>query len=513
LTVRSVFNKLKEIATMSGHSVMAKKCDKIKVMLVACRGSEARYLIRSLEGKLRVGLAEQSLLAALAHAIALTTKGGKNSDDKLFKENKQHLDSQTVALKVAYCECPSYDLIIPVVLKHGIEGLKENIKLTPGIPLKPMLAHPTKGVQEVLTRFENARFTCEYKYDGERAQIHILPEGEVRIYSRNQESMTGKYPDIITRMPNVLGENVKTCVLDSEAVAWDREAKKIRPFQVLMTRKKKDAAEAEIKVQVCVFAFDLLYLNGEALVTLPFEERRKMLRDNFKEIEGEFMFAKSIDSSNVEEIGEFLEESVKGDCEGLMVKALDVDASYEIAKRSRNWLKLKKDYLEGVGDTLDLVVIGGYHGKGKRSGSYGGYLLACYDEENEEFQTICKLGTGFKDEDLEKHAGFFKDYTIDAPRSYYRYDSSHKPDMWFEPVQVWEIKCADLTKSPTHKAAMGIIDPTNGISLRFPRFLRIRDDKSAEQATTASQVADLYRNQEQIKNQQKPDAEGDEDFY
>eukprot|EP00079_Xenopus_tropicalis_P018712 XP_004920869.2 PREDICTED: DNA ligase 1-like [Xenopus tropicalis] len=126
-----------------------------------------------------------------------------------------------------------------------------------------MLAHPTKGIGEVLKRFDEAAFTCEYKYDGERAQIHILENGEVHIYSRNQENNTTKYPDIISRIPKIKKESVKSCILDTEAVAWDPEKKQIQPFQVLTTRKRKDVDASEIKVQVCVYAFDMLYLNGE----------------------------------------------------------------------------------------------------------------------------------------------------------------------------------------------------------------------------------------------------------
>jgi len=441
-------------------------------------------------------MAEQSLLAALAQACDM------NAEDAL-------------KLKTAYCECPSYDKLIPVLLAEGIEGVEAKCKLTPGIPLKPMLAHPTKGVQEVLTRFENAKFTVEWKYDGERAQIHLLEDGSIQIYSRNQEDNTSKYPDIIQRFAKCKSEKVKSCVLDSEAVAWDREKKQIQPFQVLSTRKRKDASESEIKVQVAVFAFDLLYLNGEALVRKPFKERRQLLQDHFHSVEGEFHFAKSADPETMEEVQELLEESVKENCEGLMVKTLDVDATYEIAKRSHNWLKLKKDYLEGVGDTLDVVVLGGYLGKGKRTGSYGGFLLGCYDSENEEYQSLCKIGTGFTDEDLAKHWKFFQDHLIDKPKSYYAFDSNLAPDHWFEPVQVWEIKAADLSISPVHRAAAGIVDPDRGISLRFPRFIRIREDKNVEDATSAKQVADMYNSQEQIKNQnsgKKSNKDDDFDF-
>uniref|UniRef100_A0A8C2D9A1 DNA ligase n=1 Tax=Cyprinus carpio TaxID=7962 RepID=A0A8C2D9A1_CYPCA len=518
LTAGGVFNKLKEIANMSGNSAMNKKIDIIKGLFVACRFSEARYIVRSLAGKLRIGLAEQSVLTALSQAVCLSPPGQEfppavlDAGKGMSAENRRvWLEEKALILKQTYCEMPNYDAIIPVLMKEGIDELPNHCKLTPGVPLRPMLAHPTKGVGEVMKRFDEASFTCEYKYDGERAQIHILENGEVRIFSRNQEDNTSKYPDIISRIPQVKKENVRSCVLDSEAVAWDREKKQIQSFQVLTTRKRKDVDASEIKVQVCVYAFDLLYLNGESLVREPLSKRRALLRESFEEKEGEFVFARSLDSDNTESIAEFLEQSVRDSCEGLMVKTLEKHATYEIAKRSHNWLKLKKDYLEGVGDTVDLCVIGAYLGKGKRAGSYGGFLLACYDEENEEFQSVCKIGTGFKDEDLEQHYSFLKEHILPKPRPYYRVDQSAEPDVWLEAVQVWEVKCADLSLSPVYKAAMGLVDPEKGISLRFPRYLRIRDDKKPEDATTGSQIADLYKKQQQIQNQgEKQDLE---DYY
>ncbi|KAF5918508.1 hypothetical protein HPG69_018292 [Diceros bicornis minor] len=485
----------------------AKKMDIIKGLFVACRHSEARFIARALSGRLRLGLAEQSVLAALAQAVSLTPPG-RELPPVVVDAGK----SKTAEARKT--EVPDLDRIVPVLLEHGLERLPEHCKLSPGVPLKPMLAHPTRGVSEVLKRFEEAAFTCEYKYDGQRAQIHVLEGGEVKIFSRNQEDNTGKYPDVISRIPKIKLPSVTSCILDTEAVAWDREKKQIQPFQVLTTRKRKEVDAAEIQVQVCLYAFDLIYLNGESLVREPLSRRRQLLRENFVETEGEFVFATSLDTQDTDQIAEFLEQSVKDSCEGLMVKTLDVDATYEIAKRSHNWLKLKKDYLDGVGDTLDLVVIGAYLGRGKRAGRYGGFLLACYDEESEELQAICKLGTGFSDEELEEHHQSLQALVLPTPRSYVRADGAVAPDHWLDPSTVWEVKCADLSLSPIYPAARGMLDGVKGISLRFPRFVRVREDKKPEEATTSAQVARLYWKQSQIQNQQGTDLDSDlEDFY
>lgn len=246
------------------------------------------------------------------------------------------------------------------MMSHGILHLRDHCKLQPGVPLKPMLAKPTKAITEVLDRFEGQTFTCEYKYDGERAQIHYVAKdapqqlsqaapganteaakGVASIFSRNSEDLSKKYPDILAKLHTWVKDDTKSFVLDCETVAWDTEEKTVLPFQQLMTRKKKDVKVEDVKVKVCVFAFDLLYLNGEPVVEKSLRERRELLHQAFAPVEGEFAFATSMDGQELDEIQIFLDESVKASCEGLMVKMLDgTESGYEPSKRSRNWLKV-----------------------------------------------------------------------------------------------------------------------------------------------------------------------------
>lgn len=186
-------------------------------------------------------------------------------------------------------------------------------------------------------------------------------------------------------------------------------------------------------------------------------ERRRILHEHFKPVEGEFGFAKASDATSSEEIQTFLEESVKDGCEGLMVKMLATGAStYEPSRRSINWLKLKKDYLSGVGDSLDLVVVGAYYGKGKRTNWYGAFLLACYDPDSENYQTICKIGTGFSEEQLKAFYDELHPLELQTARGDIEIGGA-KPDVWFEPKVVWEVLTADLSLSPVYSAAHGIV--------------------------------------------------------
>ena len=388
LTVPSVFKQLKEIAAASGAKSQDKKLGIIKRLLAACTGDESKYLIRSLEGKLRIGLAEKTVLMAMAQAVMLAEMGpaAQHKDEEALAAQ---LEEGVHTVKAIFSELPSYDLLVPALLEHGVAGARATLQLTPGIPLKPMLAKPTKAIGEVLDRFEGQAFTCEFKYDGERAQVHgfLGSDGQRKVYvfSRNSEDMSVKYPDLMAQIPHCLTDEVQSFVLDAEAVAWKKADAaagetegRLLPFQELSRRKRKDVRAEDVQVAVKLFGFDLLYLNGQPLLHETLERRRELLQAHFRPVRDEFDYATHRDCTTTEEIQTFLDESIACGCEGLMVKMLQGgDATYEPSRRSINWLKLKKDYLSGTGDSLDLAVIGGYYGKGKRTNVYGAFLLAC----------------------------------------------------------------------------------------------------------------------------------------
>ncbi|KAJ6263144.1 hypothetical protein Dda_1704 [Drechslerella dactyloides] len=531
LTVERIFKGLYRVATTKGDGTMSLKVAEIKKLLAACQGEEAKFLVRGLEGKLRLGLADQTVLQAVAQAAITREMEAKGKTPKATD-----LVAAENMLKEVFSGLPSYEVIIPKIIEHGIMNLKEHCTMQPGVPLKPMLAKPAKSISEVLDRFDNLKFTCEFKYDGERAQIHYVSTkagekekfavpgkdtkkggGLTAIFSRNSEDLSTKYPDILAVLNNWVSESTTSFILDCETTAFDKDTGKLLPFQTLMTRKRKDVAIEDVKIKVCVYAFDLLFLNGEALVHKSLTERREAMKAAFNEVEGQFGFARHADVDQVDEIQSFLEESVKGQCEGLMVKMLNGEAShYTPSKRSQNWLKIKKDYLAGAGDSLDLVVLGAYHGKGKRTSVYGAFLLACYNPTAEKYETICNIGTGFSDEVLASLHEQLEPFIIPKPKPFYSHSTVAKdqPDVWFEPRVVWEVLCADLTLSPRYKAAAdNVADPTGkGVSLRFPRYIREREDKKPDAATTARQVAEMYRAQESVGGKGKGGVDDDWEY-
>jgi len=336
------------------------------------------------------------------------------------------------------------------------------------------------------------KFAAEYKLDGERAQLHVKND-EVRLFSRSLENITSYYPDIVEKIPKNLKAN--DAILEAEVVAINGDSGEFLPFQELMHRRRKYKVEkAVLEYPITVNFFDLLYLNGKSCLDLVYLKRREMLQQILDEDE----FAKLVPMTivqNENEVEDFLENSINSGCEGLMLKMLD--ASYKAGSRGSYWLKLKREYRNELGDSLDLVVIGAFFGRGRRTGIYGTLLLAAYDDQNDTFPSICKVGTGFKDEDLDQIYQLLQNKITLKKNS--RVSSEMEADVWFEPELVLEIVASEITLSPIHKTAFNVIRKNSGLALRFPKFTgKIRMEKTAEDASTTQEVIALYKGQTKV---------------
>lgn len=456
-------------------------------MMFRCRGEELQYLVRWIQGNLKIGFGEASMQTALSKAFY-------DHNTETAQRTQEGYETYEACIKRAVCEYPHQGHVIQQLLEIGsdIGRLKEFCHVRPGVPIKPMLAKPMKDIQMILHRFNGLRFTCEYKYDGLRGQIHYQ-EGQVDVYSRNLQNMNETYPDIIHFVQDYFSCTKHSFVMDSEIVAIDTTTGRILPFQTLASRSRKNVQLDHIGIQVCIFMFDLLYFDGGSLLQETLEERRRVMKENFPQKQGKLMYAIHKDTDDMEEIEEILNASIKEGCEGLMIKTLDTNSTYEPAKRSFKWLKLKKDYLDGnLGDTFDLVPIGAFYGTGKRQGTYGSFLLACYNEDSEMFQTTCKIGTGFSDENLKIIYDQLKETVVGEAEEDCQ-TKEFKCDVWFRPSQVWEVKAADLQISPVYTSAVGMTGQNRGIGMRFPRFMRFRTDKKVYDATTAEFIYDIYK--------------------
>lgn len=473
LTVKKIHSELIEISEEEGAKSTDAKMRRMMNLISNCDGVEIKYLIRIFEGKLKIGLALKTVIISLAHSTT---------------EKKSDLNESANNLKFAYSCKPVFELLIPPLLKNGPKKIHEIIKIEPGIPLKPMLAQPTKNITAAFKRTENKTFTCEYKYDGERAQIHKF--GNIyKVYSRNSEDLTERYPDLKEPLKNICKNNFDF-ILDCEVVAYDLKNDSILPFQILATRKRKNVKITEIKVNICMYSFDILYFKNESLINKSLKERREILFNEFERNLNGFKFVDYLDCKTAEEIENYFQKAISDKCEGIMIKTLENNSEYFPSRRCYNWIKLKKDYLKGMIDTLDLVVLGCYYGKGKRTGTFGGFLMGCYNDEENKFETICKLGTGFDDASLINFYEKLKDSVKESPSDDVIFKDGVKPDVWVDPSLIWEIQAAGFSLSPIYSAGWKSLN--QGLSLRFPRFVRVREDKNVEDSTTSSQIVRMY---------------------
>ena len=590
LSIKSVYQLLVKIATSKGNGSVEQKQRFVERLVQDARGAEeSRYIVRTLVQHLRIGAVKTTMLIALARAFLLARPTGADYEIRdvaeLAKLKKEDLAPTWAGaeeiLKTCFARRPNYNDLVPALLEVGVckELLLRN-DLTLHIPLRPMLGSITRDLGEMLTKLQGRDFSCEYKYDGQRAQVHCDEKGKVSIFSRHLEVMTDKYPDLVALVPDIRGDGVSSFILEGEVVAVDQETGDLKTFQTLTNRARKDVDISSIQVNVCLFSFDLMYLNGEPLLNRPFRERRGLLRSMFVEKKHRFTWVKSIDttSQDAETVQAFLKSAIDIKCEGIMVKVLDnlpnpdlinedmdnfetlpqeakqevkapttpskkagkkktqeekedekksgarrkaLLSTYEPDKRLDSWLKVKKDYDSTAFDTIDLIPVAGWHGQGRKAAWWSPILLAVRNPETGSLEVVTKCISGFTDkfykENKEKYSEDGENTTRSKP-SYIEYSGGY-PDAWFEPQEVWEMAFADITLSPVYTAAIGLVNEDRGLSMRFPRFLKVRDDKSIEEASTNEFLASLYRKQEEkLKIDGKPSAdeaadviEGDDD--
>ena len=470
LTVERVYETLDKMAKTAGSGAVGSKMALLAGLLSDASPKEAKYILRTVTGNLRLGIADMTVLDALAIAYG----GGK--------ENREFIER-------AYNISSDLGRVANVVADKGLVGIKK-FQVVVFEPIRPMLAERLASPEEILEKL-GGKCVAEYKYDGERVQAHKKGK-EVVLYSRRLERISSQYPDAVELVKDYV--KAEEAILEAECVAVDVETGELLPFQELMHRRRKyGVKEAMQQYPVSLFMFDALYVDGKDLTLEAYPLRRQLLEKAIQESD-RVKAAKQRKTSSTKELEEFFEEAIEDGCEGLMCKSIGKDSVYQAGARGWLWIKYKRDYKSEMTDTVDLVVVGAFHGRGKRAGTYGALLLAAYNKKADVFETVTKLGTGFTDEDLKKLPELLKEHLV--PRKHSRVQSKLEADVWFEPKVVLEVLGAEITLSPIHVCALDSIRKDSGLAIRFPRFTgKYRTDKAAEDATTSVEIVEMYRNQ------------------
>jgi DNA ligase 1 len=430
---------------------------------------EARYLLRLVTGNLRLGIGTPTILDALAQVYA----GGRKDRPVLER---------------AYNICCDLGLVAGTLAAGGLAAVAE-LRVQPGNPVRVMLAQRLSDAGEILARL-GGQCTAEYKYDGMRLQAHRTADGQIELFTRRQERVSSQFPDVVELLQ--VGLVPREAILEGEVVAYDAAAGELRPFQEVMFRRRKyGIAEAARDVPVALFCFELLYADGEDFTRLSYPDRRAQLAEAVT-LSDRLRLTTALEVSTAPALDAAFEQAVADGSEGLVCKSSSPEAIYQAGARGWLWIKLKRDYRTELADTVDLVVVGAYFGRGRRVGTYGAVLLAAYDPEAEVYQTVGRCGTGFSDAELAAlPARLAPLIRTQRPA---RVDSRVPADVWFEPSLVLEVLSAELTLSPNHTAGWGQLKENAGLAMRFPRFTgRWRDDKEPQDATTTQQMVELYR--------------------
>ncbi|BAB60403.1 DNA ligase [Thermoplasma volcanium GSS1] len=478
LTVKYVHDTLMRMAKTSGSGSTKARIDAYVDLALSGTPADLMYITRIITGKLRIGVSDATILDAIILAF---------SDEKYSEE-----------IENAYNFHPDLGYIAVQLRLGNLESVI-NMGPTPMVPFKVMLAERLRSVDEIVQKM-NGKCAFEYKYDGMRTEIHIVDE-KVRLFSRGNEETTGQFPDIVKSAKETF--HVSSVILDGEAVPYNPETGELYPFQVISQRRgrKYDLDKVSNEIPITVFLFDIVYINGKDLSKTPYAERRRILEGLFKENDN-FKLAKRIVSSDTGTITKFFNQAIEDGCEGLVAKSMADDSYYKAGARGWLWIKLKRDYQAQLWDTIDLTVVGAFMGHGRRSGTYGALLLATYNEKNDTFETVCKLGSGFTDDVLFSLPKRFAEFVSKEKPA--RVVSTIEPDVWIYPSIVMEIIGAEITISPVHTCAFGIIEKDAGLSIRFPRFTgKWRDDKKPEDSTTTQEIIEMYKEQKKTLTEEK----------
>ncbi|MGP6219931.1 ATP-dependent DNA ligase [Caldiplasma sukawensis] len=486
LMVKEVYEELMRMAKTKGHGSAEEKEKIFSHLLSRADPLEARYLTRIVTGKMRVGVSDSTILNAL---------------NKKFREGLNFDD-----LENYYNFYPDIGNLYRILTNYP-EEIK-NASPRPLIPFKVMLAERLSTIAEIIEKMEG-QTAFEYKYDGLRIQIH--KEGEnLKTFSRGNEDTTDQFPEIKSAF---LSLNNKSFILDGEAVPYNPETGELYPFQKVSRRRgrkygisreegqfylyeeeKKNISRNLIseEIPLCVFLFDIIYFEGKPLNNLPYEERSKILRENFRET-NLLKFASRLESNDADQVEKFFENAISDGCEGLVAKNTGPESVYRAGARGWLWIKLKRDYQNELADTLDLVVIGAFYGHGRRKGTFGALLLASYNSDLDVYESVCKLGSGFSDENLAELPSMF--HNLMREEKPVNVSTNLQPDVWIYPEKVIEIVGAEITVSPVHTCANNYNDG-KGLAVRFPRFIgNWRKDKKAEDATSSFEIFEMYKNQ------------------
>jgi DNA ligase-1 len=473
LTVAGVYQVLTKIARASGEGSQETKVQVLAELLHRCSPTEAKYAVRFVLGKLRLGVREMTILDALAVAFGGGTKEAR------------------AQIEAAFNVSSDLGLVAQALARSALEGLGE-IHLTVGRPVRPMLAERSPDLADVLKRMEG-RAALEYKYDGLRVQAHVPQDGPVKLFSRRLEDISAQFPELLVDLPKAIAR--RPAIVEGECVSIDPETDEIRPFQEISRRRgrKYDLERMQQEIPVCLFLFDLLLEGDRSQIDEPLPERRAHLAKLVRPTDRIRLAVQKV-VENVDDAQAFFDQSIADGCEGVMAKSLDPGGTYHPGGRGFWWIKYKREYTQGLADSVDGVVVGAFHGKGRRGGKYGALLMAVYNPDQDRYESFCKVGSGFDDAALDALPKRLKPFEVDdRPEGVL---TELTPDRWITPTLVLEVRGAELSLSPIHRAAVDLIRPGAGLALRFPRFTgRYREDKGPTDATTSQELVALYRSQ------------------